>query len=301
VTAARQEAKATRAQLAAIVASSEDAIIGKTLAGRITSWNRGAERLYGYTTAEALGQPIALLTPPDLPDEFPEILARLLRGERLEPYEIQRIRKDGTRLDISLTMSPIRDGAGRMIGVSAISRDITAQKRLQDALQAATHHLHLVTDAMAAQVAQCSLDFRYLWVSKAYAAWLGRAPETIVGHSIYDILGPEAFASLQPYFERVLTGEVVKYEDQITVAEVGSRWITATHTPTLDATGRPDGWVSVITDITDRKQTEEALQQAHKLQAVGTLAGTSYHLSTPIRHFSYPICTTGSRRIRLAS
>ena len=277
MTVEHQEAEATRAQLAAIVDSSEDAIIGKNLEGRITSWNRGAERLYGYATAEALGQPIALLVPPDMPDEFLGMLARLLREERLEHYETQRIRKDGTRLDISLTMSPIRDGAGRIIGVSAISRDITAQKHWQDALQAATHHLHLVTDAMAAPVAQYSRDFRYLWVSRAYAAWLGRAPDTIVGRSISDILGPEAFATLCPYFERVLAGEVVQYEEQVTVVGVGSRWIAATYTPTLDATGRPDGWVAVVIDITDRKQTEEALQQAQKLQAIGTLAGGIAH------------------------
>ena len=277
MTVEHQEAEATRAQLAAIVDSSEDAIIGKNLEGRITSWNRGAERLYGYTTAEVLGQPIALLVPPDMPDEFLGMLARFLRGERLEHYETQRIRKDGTRLDISLTMSPIRDGAGRIIGVSAISRDITPQKHLQDALQAAMHHLHLVTDAMAAPVAQCSRDFRYLWVSRAYAAWLGRAPDTIVGRPISDILGPEAFAALCPYFERVLAGEGVQYEEQVTVVGIGPRWIAAAYTPTLDATGRPDGWVAVVMDITDRKQTEEALQQAQKLQAIGTLAGGIAH------------------------
>jgi len=133
----QQQAETMREQLAAIVDSSDDAIIGKTLEGRITSWNRGAERLYGYTAADVLGQPIALLIPPDMPDELPAILERLRRGERIEHYETQRLRKDGTRREVSLTISPIRDSAGRIIGASKIARDITDRKRADTALRQA--------------------------------------------------------------------------------------------------------------------------------------------------------------------
>ena len=134
---ARRQAELTREHLAAIVESSEDAIIGKTLDGRITSWNRSAEHLYGYTAAEALEQPIALLCPPEMPDEIPVLLERLARGERIAHYETQRVRKDGTRLDVALTISPIRDRTGRIIGASKIARDITERKRLEAALQQA--------------------------------------------------------------------------------------------------------------------------------------------------------------------
>jgi PAS domain S-box-containing protein len=137
----QQQSEAMRERLAAIVDSSDDAIIGKTLEGHITSWNRGAERLYGYTAAEVLGQPITLLIPPDLPDELPAILERLRRGEHIEHYETQRLRKDGTRIEVSLTISPIRDSTGRIIGASKIARDITDRKRADAALRQARDSL----------------------------------------------------------------------------------------------------------------------------------------------------------------
>jgi PAS domain S-box-containing protein len=127
VTEARRAVEA-RLYLAAIVESSDDAIIGKTLDGRIASWNRGAERLYGYTAEEAVGKPLSLLIPPDHPDELPTILERVRRGEYIEHFETARVRKDGSRVDVSLTISPVRDAGGRIIGASKIARDISARK-----------------------------------------------------------------------------------------------------------------------------------------------------------------------------
>jgi PAS domain S-box-containing protein len=132
---ARRQAEEARDQLAAIVESSDDAIIGKTLDGRITSWNAGAERLYGYPRADVIGQSIALVIPPDRPDELPAILARLQRGERLEHYETVWMRKDGTRLGVSLTVSPMVDAAGHVVGASAIARDITARRQAEAQVQ----------------------------------------------------------------------------------------------------------------------------------------------------------------------
>jgi PAS domain S-box-containing protein len=134
---ARRQAEATREQLAAIVESSDDAIIGKTLDGTITSWNRGAERLYGYTAAEVIGRPVTLLCPPDMPNDVPPLLQRLARGEHIEHYETRRVRKDGTHLDIALTISPIRNSAEQIIGAATIARDITERTRLAAALQQA--------------------------------------------------------------------------------------------------------------------------------------------------------------------
>ena len=133
----RRRTEEAQARLAAIVESSQDAIISKTLDGVIRTWNTGAERLFGYTAEEAIGQPITLLIPPDRLNEEKMILARLSRGERIEHYETVRRAKDGRHIDISLTISPIRNAAGRIIGASKIARDVTEQKRAMKALQEA--------------------------------------------------------------------------------------------------------------------------------------------------------------------
>lgn len=126
----RKRAEETRALLAAIVESSDDAIISKDLNGVIMTWNNGAERLFGYTAKEAIGQPVTMLIPPDRLDEEPEILRRIRRGERIDHYETVRRRKDGTLLDISLTISPILDDRGKIVGASKIARDVTVQRML---------------------------------------------------------------------------------------------------------------------------------------------------------------------------
>ena len=119
--------------LAAIVDSSDDAIIGKTLDGTILSWNPGAEHIYGYTADEAVGRPISIIVPEERPDEIPGILARLRRGERIDHYQTVRVRKGGERIKVSVTISPVRDGEGRIIGASAIARDVSEQQRAVEA------------------------------------------------------------------------------------------------------------------------------------------------------------------------
>ncbi|MEK6227496.1 MAG: PAS domain-containing sensor histidine kinase [Chloroflexota bacterium] len=120
--------------LAAIIDSTDDAVIGKTLNGTIISWNRGAERIYGYSADEVNGQPISILIPPDRADELPAILARVARGERIDHYLTKRARKSGDVIDVSVTISPVQDETGRIVGASAIARDVTAQ---QDAVKEA--------------------------------------------------------------------------------------------------------------------------------------------------------------------
>jgi len=127
------ELQRVRARLAAIVDSSEDGIISKTLEGIVTSWNQGAERLFGYTAQEMIGQPIARLIPPEFQHEEADILAQIRRGERLERYDAVRIHKQGHRLNISLTVSPVRDAAGKVVGAAKIAHDVTARRQAEKA------------------------------------------------------------------------------------------------------------------------------------------------------------------------
>ncbi|MDC0721618.1 PAS domain S-box protein [Nannocystis bainbridge] len=146
----RRRSDEASSRLAAIVASSQDAIVSKTLDGVIRTWNAGAERLFGWTAAEAEGHPITMLIPIERLDEERQILARLVRGERIQSFETVRVAKDGTLLDISLTVSPIFDPEGRIIGASKIARDITAQKRAEAALRASEGRHRFLAELAAA-------------------------------------------------------------------------------------------------------------------------------------------------------
>ena len=156
----------TRQRLAAIVESSDDAILSKDLNGIILSWNSGAQRLFGYTTQEVLGKSVTMLIPEDHRDEEPRILERIRRGERVEPYETIRQRKDGSLINVSLTVSPIRDACGKVVGASKIARDITERKRSEQALarrreeQAALHQLtdRLYRAKSVGEVYEAALD-----------------------------------------------------------------------------------------------------------------------------------------------
>ena len=164
-TADLNELERTRAHLAAIVDSSEDGIIGKTLEGVVVSWNKGAERLFGYTSQEMIGQSITKIIPPELQHEEAQILAKIRKGERLERYQAIRIHKDGHRLNISLTVSPVRDASGTVVGAAKIAHDITANKQAQEARAAAEEALRL----SEARLRQVVMEREHLLQSERYA------------------------------------------------------------------------------------------------------------------------------------
>jgi PAS domain S-box-containing protein len=137
----------SQAYLAALVAASEDAIKAKTLDGTLTVWNAAAERLYGYTAAEAIGRNVSMVVPPDRPDELSHILARIARGERIEHYETERVRKDGRRIAVEVSISPVRDATGAVIGAATIARDITARKRAEQRQRIVAAFSHALAEA----------------------------------------------------------------------------------------------------------------------------------------------------------
>ena len=157
----RHQAQAVQARLAAIVRSSDDAIISKTLEGTITSWNAGAERIFGYTPAEAVGQPMLMLFPPDRVDEETNILMRVARGGSVRHFETVRARKDGTCIDVSVTVSPLIDHDGHVVGASKIARDISEQKHAEDELRQSGRKL-----------ARAEREFRTLFASNPLPMWI---------------------------------------------------------------------------------------------------------------------------------
>jgi PAS domain S-box-containing protein len=165
--------------LAAIVDSSDDAIVSKTLQGIITSWNTGAERLFGYTAAEAVGRSVTMLIPPDRIQEEREILSRLQNGERIEHFETVRVNRDGTTLDVSLTISPVKDSSGRIIGASKIVRDISARKRVEEALRIHSARYETLLNEAPLGVYVIDAEFRLQQVNPIALPAFGDIPNLI--------------------------------------------------------------------------------------------------------------------------
>jgi PAS domain S-box-containing protein len=258
----RNRAAEVTARLAAIVESSEDAIVSKTLDGVIRSWNGGAERLFGYTSAEAVGRPITMIIPPERQDEERVILDRLYRGERIEHFETVRVTKDGRRIDISLTVSPLRDLEGHVIGASKVARDVTERKRAEEVLSRDALLLANVRDAVIVTDLEGAVTYwnegaarLFGWTAEEMLGrhYVDRYPETVRSRIVEEIRSRASAADW--------SGE---YED---FRKDGSRvWIDARLSRVSDSTGRPVGILGLAHDITDRKRAEEALKEADRLK-----------------------------------
>ena len=180
----RKRAELAQQLLVSIIESSDDAILSKNLYGIITSWNAGAERLFGYTAAEAVGKSITMLIPPDRIDEEPGIIARIRRGEHVDHYETTRVRKDGGLVEISLTVSPIKDGTGRIVGASKIARDVTERKRAEKRLELLTQELdHRAKNILAVMQAMVTVT-RANSVNEFATVILGRIKSLSLAHSL---------------------------------------------------------------------------------------------------------------------
>jgi PAS domain S-box-containing protein len=184
----RKRAEETSALLATIVESSQDAIIGQSLDGTIVSWNEGAQRIFGYTAGEVIGRPFLVLAPPHRTDEMPRILGAVMLGERIKHFETERRRKDGKHIHVSISVSPIKNPAGRIIGVSNIARDITERKQAEEALR---KWEQIFTHAGWAVAIINPADNRFQAVNPAFARMHGYTVEELVGKPLADTLAPE--------------------------------------------------------------------------------------------------------------
>jgi PAS domain S-box-containing protein len=256
----RKQAERTTGLLAAIVGSSDDAIVSKNLDGVITSWNKSAERVFGYTAEEAIGQRITLIVPPDRLHEEAMILERLRRGERVDHFETVRVRKDGATLDISLTISPVKDAAGHVVGASKVARDVTERKRVERAVAEQARLLDLSFDAIfvrdtADRITYWSDGARQLYGYTSEEA-LGR-----VSHELLRTKFPEALDRIiaRLHRDRRWTGELIHKRKDGSQIVVASRW-------SLDQQdhGNANSVLETNSDITQQKESEKALRESEE-------------------------------------
>jgi PAS domain S-box-containing protein len=380
----RRRAEDVNRRLAAIVESSDDAILGKDMQGLITTWNAGAERIYGYRAEEIVGKLFSILVPPDRTHEVQEVGRRLQRGERLDHFETVRRRKDGSHIDVSISYSPIRNDQGELIGTAVITRDITKQKQaekellqreqdLADFFESATIGLHwvgpdgvilranravlemlgyaeheyvgrniaefhvdgividqilrclgqgerlhnypaqmrckdgsirdvvidssvrwdgdrfvhtrcftrdvtdqkraeeaarswqrqlqFVTDNAPVYLAHLNSEQRFLFVNQPYAARFGLHPRDIIGKTIPEVLGDDVSARIAPYVNQVLQGRRVQFEMRVPYRELGEKVVSCVYEPEFDDNRRVVGYVGAILDVTENKRMERALRE----------------------------------------
>jgi len=257
----RKQAEQERRQLAAIVDSSDDAIISKNLSGTIMSWNPGAERLFGYAAEEMIGKSISLLIPPNLLQEERSILEQVTSGQRVEHFETTRVRKDGTPVRISITISPIRNAQGMVVGASKIARDITERKLAEQALT--DRNAQLALAGQTALVGSYAYDVNKgtMQVSEGYAAIHGLpAGTTETSYSEWRArVHPEdlgwAEGSRSQAFANLWKED--KGEYRIVVPSGDVRWIERRGIISYAENGRPERVVGVNIDVTERKRAEE--------------------------------------------
>jgi PAS domain S-box-containing protein len=256
----RKVAELTNNLLAGIVESSDDAIISKDLDGIINSWNKGAERIFGYSAAEAIGQPATLLMPPDRVNEEPTILKKIRQGEKVDHYETIRRRKDGSLIDISLTVSPIKNAEGKIVGGSKIARDISDRKRGERQISFQAHLLGAVEQAVIAT----DLDGKILYWNSFAETLYGWKAEEAVGANIMEITPADATRQQSKEIMLLLKSGKSWAGELLVRRKDGSIFpAMITDSPIIDQ-GELIGVVGVSVDISQRKLAEAERESLHE-------------------------------------
>ncbi len=256
--------------LACLVESAQDIIISAGPDGRIASWNKAAEKLFGYTAAEAVGQPASFLKPPELVGRSGDKVARLRQGETVPAFDTVRRTKDGRDVEVSFTHSPILDDDGEVLGVCLIARDLTQQH----AEEAARFHLAAMIEHSGAAIMAGDIDTRVTAWNAAAEKLFGYTLAEVAGRPMAFLIPPERQEEQRARAERLRQGEVIPPYDTVRIHKDGTR-VDVSISPSIirDAAGRIVGFAAFADDITERKQAERDLKAAHEATLI---AGREY-------------------------
>jgi PAS domain S-box-containing protein len=270
----RQQQEIDHARLAAIVESSDDAIISKSLNGVITSWNAAAERMFGHTADEIIGRSILTIIPPELQHEEPTILSEIRAGNRVAHFETQRLHKSGKRIDVSLTSSPIRDRGGRIIGASKIVRDISTRRHTDYARLRLAAIVESSDDAIISK----NLDSIITSWNAGAERMFGYRPEEIIGQSVMRLMPRDFYREEPEIIRKLRKGERIQHFETKRLRKNGEIFdVSLTVSPVRDDNGHVIGASKIVRDISDRKATQAALMDKEKLAATGRLAASLAH------------------------
>lgn len=254
---------AAHATLAAIVESSNDGIIGKTTDGIITHWNRGAERIYGYSAEEIIGKHVTILVPPPRHAEVHELMDKIRQGETVVSHESERLRKDGTRIQVALTLSPIKDASGEIIGISTISRDITEKKRMEEALRQANVYTRSLIEVSLDPLVTISPAGKITDANRATEHVTGRDRSELIGTDFSDYFSEPEMAR-EGYQQVFRQGYVTDYPLAIRHKDGHLTEVLYNASVYRDEDGKVLGVFAAARDITERKRAEEAQRHLNR-------------------------------------
>ena len=263
----RKRVEEQRSHLASIVDSCEDAIFSKDLDGAILSWNAGAERLFGYPAEEILGKPMSLLLPPEHLDEFPKILERIRSGACLEHHEVTRMRKDCRRVEISVTISPIKDSTGALIGSSAIAREITDRKRAEAALRQSEERFRLAIKATNDAIWDIDVESGVVSWNETYSTLYGRPAETSDSWQWWiDRIHPEDREVTVGGLRAAISSSASSWTCEYRFRRVDGQWAHIYDRAYIACDASDTAWrvIGAMQDLTERKQAEVALRESEE-------------------------------------
>jgi PAS domain S-box-containing protein len=258
----------------AVVESSNDAIITTSLGGTITGWNRAAERLFGFTAAEAVGSRIDIIVPPDKHPEVPENLLRVSKGEAIEHYETLRLHKDGSELNVALGISPIKSATGEIVGASKTARDITESKRTERALSQEVEERRRIFETSQDLILVTDTKGTFVQVSPSSMTILGYRPDEMIGHSAVEFIHPDDLESTRHEMRSARRGQHMRNFETRYVHKDGQA-VTLTWMGAWSEPVRRHFFVG--RDLTEKHAAEAQIRQAQKMDAVGQLTGGVAH------------------------